>query len=125
MAKLVVNYWTPEMTPEQARWRYQTFFEDLAGCSEPELRHACGEYRRNVENKFFPTSAQLLDIITKRRLAERPFAARGDLPKESRPNLWWLLPIWKPHWRESEIPIEEVRRFEARKRVKGEPRVMP
>jgi hypothetical protein len=52
----------------------------------------------------------------------RQIGEPATLPKDPRPLLWWFLPIWKPHWRESDIPIEEIRAFELRKERKGEPR---
>ncbi len=48
---------------------------DLAGKSIAQVRDACRRYRQNGENRFFPTSGQLLDLM-KNPYADAPSANR-------------------------------------------------
>lgn len=49
-------------TPDQMTLRYQVFYDDLRHLTERELAVACERYRKNPENRFFPTLGQLLAL---------------------------------------------------------------
>ena len=50
------------MTEEELILRYQIFYDDLRSLSEGELASACERYRKNPDNRFFPTPGQLLRL---------------------------------------------------------------
>jgi hypothetical protein len=39
------------------------FFADLTDATEDQLIEACGRYRRNVKNAFFPTPGKLFELM--------------------------------------------------------------
>lgn len=97
--------------------------EDLAEFPVCEVEAAIKAYRRDVANKFFPTSGALRGIIQEAR-KDRDHAAKVSskpLPTDSRPHFWWAMPeqLWKPHWREEDIPLEWVRSYQIRKEKKA------
>ncbi len=65
LAKLSLVYWRPDFTPTQAKQLYAMYIDDLRAWSLADIKSACKTYRRNGENRFFPTPGQLLDLIAK------------------------------------------------------------
>jgi hypothetical protein len=49
------------MTDDDRRVWLMTWCEDLAYKTDAELAYGCARYRRDKENKFFPTPGQLLE----------------------------------------------------------------
>lgn len=89
VGRLSLQYWRPNFSPEQAKLLFQDFAQDLAGLTREELAQACLEWRRDPENRFFPTSGQLrgvADHILRRRARDRAAAERLlailDTPEE-------------------------------------------
>lgn len=39
------------------------YLSDLAAFTPEQINQACAEYRRNGENRFFPTSGQIRELI--------------------------------------------------------------
>lgn len=66
LGRLALHYWRPDFTAEQAKLLYQDFISDLAGVTAEELNEACGEWRRDPLNRFFPTTGQLRELVTDR-----------------------------------------------------------
>jgi hypothetical protein len=52
-------YYRTTLSPVQ----FAMYAEDLAGLTPAELVHACREYRRNPQNKFFPLPSSLISIV--------------------------------------------------------------
>lgn len=125
LAKLAPQYYRPDFGPPQAQALFAAFIEDLEDFAVRDVEEAMREFRRDGRNKFFPTSGQIRDlaknIATERAKLSRP---QRSIPKDPRPSFWWCLSIWKPHWRETEIPIENIRNYEIRKQKHGEPKRM-
>ena len=67
LAKLALHFWTPNMSPEQASQKFQDFFADLEGISEPTLARACQQYRTDPSNSYFPTPGKLLALCAEER----------------------------------------------------------
>lgn len=63
LGKLALVYWRPEFTPKQAAQLYEQYLDDLREFAFADVRDAIERYRRNVENKFFPTPGQLRGLI--------------------------------------------------------------
>lgn len=63
LTKLAMHYWRPDFTPGQMRHLMADYLEDLRGHSPAEIADACARYRRNPENKFYPRSGQLLELM--------------------------------------------------------------
>ena len=63
----------PRTDMDSAKWSmlFRTYFEDLQFLTIETLRAGCSRYRRNAENRFFPSPGQLLAAC------KDPF----DLPK--------------------------------------------
>lgn len=62
LLSLDVIFPSQHLSPDQMTLRFQIFFDDLRGLSESELGMACERYRRDPENKFFPTPGALLAL---------------------------------------------------------------
>jgi len=71
IAQLSLIYWRPDFTPQQFKFAIAAYLEDFRKLSVYQVEMACREYRRNPENKFFPTPGQLLDL-TKDKFADTP-----------------------------------------------------
>lgn len=111
LAALSSHFWTPDFTPAQAAARYRDYAEDLGGCTIAEIEVAIREYRLKPKipgkMKPFPGSDDLLELICANRKHRAQIERLGDPVKlDSRPLVWWSKPpeMWKPHWREDEIP---------------------
>ncbi len=63
LIQLGSHYWTPDFTRAQSNALLEDYIEDLADCSVTQLEIACRDWRRNVENKRFPRSAELVRSI--------------------------------------------------------------
>ena len=63
LSRLALHYWRPDFTPMQAKLLVQDYLADLGAFTPEQINQACAEYRRNGENKFFPTSGQLLKLL--------------------------------------------------------------
>jgi hypothetical protein len=63
LSKLALHYWRPDFTPTQSKLVLSDFLSDLAPFTPQEISAACDTYRRNGENKFFPTPGALLAIL--------------------------------------------------------------
>lgn len=63
LGKLAVFYWRPDFTAEQAKQLYADYVDDLNRFALRDIKNAITEYRQNGENRFFPTSGQLIDVI--------------------------------------------------------------
>lgn len=107
LSKLAMHYYRPDFTQAQAKLLIADYVRDLAPYALGDVQTAMDEYRRAPDSKFFPAVGELLrrcEAAVKERLARTK--PQRPLPTESRPIMWWRLPreLWKPHWRESEIP---------------------
>jgi len=54
---------------------------DLDGLSPYQVEDACANYRRNPENKFFPTPGQIIEAVGG-KFSEQPRRLQGYDPKE-------------------------------------------
>lgn len=128
LSKLAVHYYRPDFTEGQAKSLISDMVEDLAEFAVHEVDVAIKAYRRDAKNRFFPTSGALRGIILEARKDrhESEKVSAKPLPKDCRPIMWWALPpyLWKAHWRETDIPIDEISAYQRRKTAKqkaGEP----
>ncbi len=91
LAKLALVYWRPDFTPSQAKQLYDQYLDDLQEYPFADISEACQKYRRDGENKFFPTPGQLRsiietppswDVISQREhISNRRAAARQEMEK--------------------------------------------
>ncbi len=60
------------------KWRelLLTYVEDLTGRPLPAIQMACRRWRQNPENRFFPTSGQLIELCTP-AFADKPKSYDG------------------------------------------------
>ena len=77
------------LSPQQVASRCADFCEDLKGKTLDEIRRGCMRYRRNPENKFFPTPGQLLEACRNPFADAKPrryetLAELGPAPERSR-----------------------------------------
>lgn len=117
LAALAPVYYRPDFGEAQAKALFSAFVEDLCDFAVCDLEEAIRGYRRDARNKFFPTPAQIRTLAQaayKDRLDADEYRSR-PAPKESRPQMWWLLSRWKPDWHESDIPAEHVEAYRARR----------
>jgi len=63
LGKLALVYWRPDFTPKQAEQLYAQFLDDLRDLPFESIVGAIEAYRRNPENKFYPTPGQLRGLI--------------------------------------------------------------
>lgn len=83
LSRLGLHFWRPDFTEGQAKLLFSDLYSDLADFSPNEISTACATWRRNPENRFFPTSGQLIGIMrptvpSEPRLRLEPFK---DYPK--------------------------------------------
>lgn len=107
LTRLAVHYYRPDFTEGQAKMLIRDMVEDLAEFSVSEVDWSIKEYRRDPGNRYFPTSGQLRAPILEARREARQASRISDKPMaESRPLMWWYQArrLWKPHWREADIP---------------------
>lgn len=91
LARLALVYWRPDFAPGQAKQLYLQYVEDLREFAIADIVEAVGKYRRNGENKFFPTPGQIRGIIEAvpswdvnskaKHIAERHAAGRAEFEK--------------------------------------------
>lgn len=112
LARLAAHYYRPDFTEGQARSLIGDYCHDLQEFEVADVLEAVRLYRRDPASKFFPpvgTLRKLAVLSAKDRRERFEAEQRGPLKPEcgdSRPNMWWCQrrALWKPHWRESEIP---------------------
>ena len=123
LLQLGSHFWTPDFTRAQARALLADYLDDLGKFSINEVEVACRDWRRDVKNTKFPRAAQICALIEQDRKDRRERKAstdKGFKPSamdkrpypdgQSRAILWWHLPrkLWKPEWRESDVPDGEL-----------------
>lgn len=114
---LASHYWRPDFSPSQAAQLVADFVEDLIEFPLAEIEIAILEYRRGAENEFFPKPGKLRKIIIGNRSHRAQLERLGDGAgkRDTRPCRWWGINrrLWKPHWRESDVPEGEMVRDQA------------
>lgn len=65
LAKLAVVYWRPDFTAGQAKQLYSQYLDDLRDFAFQDIADAIEKYRRDPENKFYPSPGQLRGLIAK------------------------------------------------------------
>lgn len=75
LSRLALHFWRPDFTPIQAQYLMEDYLEDLRGYSSNQVESACRNYRRDPENKFFPTPGQLIDLIPR----ASPFTSPAEI----------------------------------------------
>lgn len=92
--------------------------EDLSSFQLGEIDASIKAYRRNGENRFFPTSGQLMAPIqaARKERARDAKLSNREIPKDLRPSMWWTqMPyLWKSGWRVEDIPKDHQAAFHAR-----------
>jgi hypothetical protein len=63
LARLALHFHRVDLQATQAKLVVEDFLNDLAPYSVADIVDACGVYRRNGANKFFPTPGMLLDVL--------------------------------------------------------------
>ena len=63
LGQLALHYWRPDFSEGQARQLYTDYLDDLRPYSVADIDRAMKSYRRNGDNKFYPTSGQLIDEL--------------------------------------------------------------
>ena len=71
LERLAVAFPRADMDARKWSVLFETFFEDLQGLSIEAIRGGCRRYRRNPENRFFPSPGQLLEAC------KNPFDVSG------------------------------------------------
>lgn len=124
LLRLAISYYRPNFTEGQAKLLVKDMVNDLDRYHVSEIEVAIQKYRRDAANKYFPRSGQLIELIEAdrkdRRAAVRETHKRDCIPAgpdgiaypdgKYRPLMWWHLSkqLWKPHWREAEVPVGEL-----------------
>lgn len=112
LSRLAIHYYRPDFAEGQVKLLIQDYLQDLRSYAPPQIEEAIREYRQNAENRFFPTTGQLLGILKGifAQPASRSAMTGRPLPK-SMPNLWWFKPREQWHlfgnWKESNVPMGE------------------
>jgi hypothetical protein len=138
LSRLAVHFYRPDFTENQAKSLILDMVEDLGEFAVCDVETAIREYRRDPEARFFPRSGELCKRCYQARYEREqadkraattpeppgehhPVAQRGPEFGEFRPLMWWGLPkaLWKPHWRDEEIP-DEWRAVVAQRRLNAE-----
>jgi hypothetical protein len=114
LVRLASHYHRPDFGPAQVKYMVLDFIEDLADYTLAEIETAIREYRRDTENRFFPRTADILEICHENRKHRAHVLGCDHVSREpefgeSRPIRWWSQrrSFWKPHWREAEVPAGE------------------
>lgn len=109
LGKLAVHYYRPDFTEGQARQLILDYLDDLADFPLHVTEKAIRAYRCDPGSEFFPKLGRLIELAKRaERDAEAPSKPLPAL-RESRSIRWWsqCKLLWKPHWRESEVPMGE------------------
>jgi hypothetical protein len=116
LMRLASHYYRPDFTPAQAAARMDDMVRDLEEFYSCDVDAAITNYRRDAKSKGFPTSGVLRQLARDARfMREQPERAASSGNQrvkfefgDSRPQMWWTQNriLWKPHWREDEIPAE-------------------
>lgn len=64
LARLQSHFYQPGQTSQQIRAVLEDMLDDLKEYSPQNIERACKYYRSNPENRFFPTSGQLIGALT-------------------------------------------------------------
>lgn len=111
LIQLSSHYYRPDFTKAQAKSLIDDMVQDLACFQMQEVEVAIRRYRQDAARKFFPRSADLRELVLADQ-RERRAGASGKRVQpqfgESRPLMWWKQErrLWRPQWRENEIPAE-------------------
>ncbi len=122
---LAVTHPMQELNEAEASLKFRIFCEDLGHIPERIIVEACKSYRRDPENRFFPTPGQMLAICepamkardlqhtgAKRMLQtlseaeQEPPAPERRMVYLPRPSGWFIRPKseWREDWLEREVP---------------------
>lgn len=118
IAKLATHYYRPDFGPEQVKHMTRDFIEDLEEFPITDIENAFRDYRRDPNNKFFPTPGMIRGIALKARKDRAELNRYNNdlrpLWSDSRPCRWWDRPkrYWRAEWRESEIPADDRKAYE-------------
>jgi hypothetical protein len=77
LARMSLHYWRPDFSPGQARELYLDYLDDLRDFAISDIAAAMRAYRRDGENRFFPTSGQIVDLISGKAELIREFGPKG------------------------------------------------
>lgn len=111
LTALSSHYWRPDFSPAQAASMIADYCEDLSACRVDEIEVAVREYRLDSNNKFFPKSSDLRDIVFANRKHRAELDRIGNpVQVTSRPLKWWYRPKqrWNSDWLESDVPPGEL-----------------
>lgn len=120
-----MTYFSRDFTAEQAKVVIADYVQDLSEFAVCDIEDAIRQYRRDPLAEFFPKPGRLCELCSGARSDRiaRENCKPGSAPKnlvpefgESRPIRWWDHPkqLWRPHWKESEIPMAEVKLYQQR-----------
>ena len=116
LSRLAIHYYRPDFTESQARLLILDLVNDLDEFALAEVETAVKAYRFDVEQRFFPRSAELRELIFKERRHRREMSRKKIVPEfgESRSMQWWLKPkkLWARHWRADDLGQEQRRDYE-------------
>lgn len=123
LARMAIHFYRPDFTEQHAKLLIQDYVTDLSDLDTCDVETAIRTYRQAPPQpgkpKYFPDSATLRQLAVAaakdRILMSRPLKPLTD----SRPIMWWLRPqeSWKPNWRESDIPQDEMATFQKREKA--------
>lgn len=112
LRRLAIPYYQPDFTKEMAEVKIADYILDLAEFEVSDVSQAAARYRVSPGAEYFPKPHVLHKLASEIR-SDR---LQGDKYKpvklefgDSRPIKWWMQSkqLWKPHWRESEVPFGE------------------
>lgn len=117
----------PNLSPDQAKVFITDYILDLAEFAVTDVEEAIRAYRRDEKQFTFPKPGLLYKLASlARRDRTQRATAKPIKPQfgDQRPIMWWTqsLWLWKPHWRETEIPNEHFAAYQAvlaKKRAAG------
>lgn len=131
LAKLAAH---PQFAPwgETSEVQFQSMavdiVNDLAEFSLIEIESGIIGYRNNPRSKGFPSPGMLKELCQRARTA-RQEASRPSLKATvhaARPICWWMKSrrLWRPEWREDEVPSGEKVRDPVTDRLRDPERVV-
>lgn len=65
LARLAAHFPSRNLSAKRVEYMIADWFEDVKHLPAATIEAACGKWRRDPENKWFPTSGQLLAICNK------------------------------------------------------------
>ncbi len=69
LGKLALHYYRPDFTQEQVKMLMGDYLDDLEKYSASNVAHACEEYRRQPDSKFFPKIGELIAMMQPKKYA--------------------------------------------------------